>query len=120
MILKLSRTTATVLLVLAAVVSSATGGQTEKPSHHCRPVLTSPIKPDWPKNLQGATTKVTVKFRIEQDGTVSNAAVEKSSGRDDVDAAALSAVQKAKYKPLPADCGTIESKLTLTIDLVQK
>jgi TonB family protein len=120
MILKLLGTTVTLSLILATLMSTAARGQTHKLEDHCRPVLTRPINPDWPKNLQGTTSKVIVKYRIEGDGTVSNVAIDRSSGRNDVDAAALRAVEKAKYKPLPKVCGTVETKITLTIDLLQK
>lgn len=57
----------------------------------------------------------TVRYVIEEDGTVSNPAITRSSGVADMDKKILDAIARWKYKPRPAGCGAIETEMTVTI-----
>lgn len=57
----------------------------------------------------------TVKFLIQEDGTVSNVTITRSSGLADMDKKILDAIAGWKYKPRPAACGVIETEMTVTI-----
>jgi len=57
----------------------------------------------------------TVKYLIQEDGTVSNASITRSSGVADVDRKVLDAIAQWKYKPRPSGCGVIETEMTVTI-----
>ena len=59
---------------------------------------------NWFKPSQGGSVSPVVHFKIEKDGTVSDAAVERSSGLPFVDRAALRAVlSSSPLPPLPAE-----------------
>jgi len=59
---------------------------------------------NWFKPSQGGTVSPVVHFKIEKDGTVSDATVERSSGLPFVDRAALRAVlSSSPLPPLPAE-----------------
>jgi TonB family protein len=59
---------------------------------------------NWFKPSQGGTVSPVVHFKIEKDGTVSDASVERSSGLPFVDRAALRAVlSSSPLPPLPAE-----------------
>jgi TonB family protein len=59
---------------------------------------------NWFKPSQGGTVSPVVHFRIEKDGTISDASVERSSGLPFVDRAALRAVlSSSPLPPLPAE-----------------
>lgn len=60
----------------------------------------------------------TVKYLIQEDGTVSNVSITRSSGMADMDKKILDAVAKWKYKPRPSGCGFIETEMTATIHLL--
>ena len=60
----------------------------------------------------------TVKFLIQEDGTVSNATLTRSSGMADMDKKILDAIAKWKYKPRPSGCGAIETEMTAIIHLL--
>jgi TonB family protein len=57
-----------------------------------------------------------VKYQIEEDGTVTNAALARSSGVIDIDKKVVDAIAHWKYKPRPKGCGQIETSMTVTID----
>jgi TonB family protein len=57
----------------------------------------------------------TVKYLIQEAGTVSNATITRSSGVADMDKKILDAIAKWKYKPRPSGCGVIETEMTVTI-----
>src|SRR5580700_371706 len=61
----------------------------------------------------------TVKYLIQEDGTVSNAAITRSSGVADVDKKILDAIAQWKYKPRPSGCGAIEIEMAVTIHRVR-
>jgi len=56
-----------------------------------------------------------VKYLIQEDGTVSDAAITHSSGVADMDKKILDAIARWKYKPRPVGCGVIETEMTVTI-----
>lgn len=58
----------------------------------------------------------TVKYSIQENGTVSDATITRRSGVADMDKKILDAVARWKYKPRPTGCGVIESEMTVTID----
>ena len=57
-----------------------------------------------------------IKYQIQEDGTVSDAIITRSSGVVDIDKKVLAAVARWRYKPRPAGCGPIETEMSLTID----
>jgi TonB family protein len=58
-----------------------------------------------------------IKYQIQEDGTVSETVLTRSSGVADIDKKVLDAVARWRYKPRPAGCGVIETKMSVTIDL---
>jgi TonB family protein len=56
-----------------------------------------------------------VKYLIQEDGTVSNTTITRSSGVADIDMKYRDAIAKWKYKPRPSGCGVIETEMTATI-----
>jgi TonB family protein len=69
------------------------------------------------KTLPGESYKrlPTVKYLIQEDGTVSDASVTHSSGLADMDKKILNAIANWKYKPRPSGCGVIETEMTAII-----
>jgi len=59
----------------------------------------------------------TIKYVIQEDGTVSNATITRSSGLSDMDKKVFDAIARWKYKPRPAGCGAIESEMVAIIHL---
>jgi TonB family protein len=57
----------------------------------------------------------TVKYVIEEDGTVSHASITRASGVADFDKKVLDAIAQWKYKRRPAGCGIVETEMTVTI-----
>lgn len=57
-----------------------------------------------------------IKYQIQEDGSVSNAIVTRSSGVADIDKRVLQAVARWKYKPRPAGCGIIDTEMSVIID----
>ena len=57
-----------------------------------------------------------VKFLIQEDGSVSDASITRSSGVADLDKKVLESVSQWKYKPRPAGCGAVENQMTVIID----
>ena len=60
-----------------------------------------------------------IKYQIQEDGTVSNATITRSSGVADIDKKVLDAVTRWKYKPRPVGCGVIETEMSVTFDPVR-
>lgn len=56
-----------------------------------------------------------VKFLIQEDGSVSETSITRSSGVADIDKQVLEAISQWKYKPRPAGCGVIENQMTVII-----
>ena len=61
-----------------------------------------------------------INYQIQEDGTVSNASITRSSGVADIDKKILDAVARWKYKPRPVGCGVIETEMSLTFDPLMK
>ena len=82
-----------------------------------------PIHDSFPKGpfktLPGESYKrsPTVKFLIQEDGTVSDTTIVRGSGVAEIDKKILDAIAKWKYRPRPSGCGVIENEVTLTIHL---
>jgi len=57
-----------------------------------------------------------IKYQIQEDGTVSEATIIRSSGVADIDKRVLNAVTRWKYKPRLVGCGVIETEVSVTID----
>jgi TonB family protein len=57
----------------------------------------------------------TVKFLIQEDGSVSDVRVTRSSGVADIDKKVRESVSKWKYNARPSGCGVIESEGTVVI-----
>jgi TonB family protein len=51
----------------------------------------------------------TIKYEIQEDGTVTNAVITRKSGVADLDQKFPDAISRWKYKPRPAGCGVIEN-----------
>jgi TonB family protein len=60
-----------------------------------------------------------IKYQIQEDGTVSNASITRSSGVADIDKKVLDAVGRWKYKPRPVGCGVIKTEMSVTFDPVR-
>jgi TonB family protein len=60
-----------------------------------------------------------IKYQIQEDGTVSDATITRSSGVADIDKKVLDAVARWKYKPRPLGCGVIETEMSVTFDPVR-
>ena len=72
---------------------------------------------NWFKPAQAGDVSPVIHFRIEKDGTISDAAVERSSGLPFVDRAALRAVlSSSPLPPLPAEYGGSQLGVHLKFD----
>lgn len=56
------------------------------------------------------------KFLIQEDGSVSDVRITRSSGVADIDKKVLESVSQWKYKARPSGCGVIENEGTVLID----
>jgi len=56
-----------------------------------------------------------VKFLIQEDGSVSDVSITRSSGVADIDKKVLESVSQWKYKARPSGCGVIENQGTVLI-----
>jgi TonB family protein len=108
------------LLTLALVTTCwSQDSQKKNPPPECTKPI--PVRDSFPKGpfkiLPGESYKhsPTVKFLIQEDGTISNAAITRSSGVADIDKKILDAVARWKYKPRASGCGVIENEMTVTI-----
>jgi TonB family protein len=57
-----------------------------------------------------------LKFQINQDGTVANVKLIRHSGISDLDRQAVAYVAAWKYKPRPRGCRIVESEVSIIID----
>jgi len=57
-----------------------------------------------------------IKYQVQEDGTVSDATLARSSGVADIDKKVLDAVARWKFKPRPVGCGVIDTEMFATID----
>jgi TonB family protein len=65
--------------------------------------------------LPGYKNSPTLKFQVNEDGTVSGVKLTRGSGVKDIDKHVVAAVSHWKYKPRPG-CGIIDTEMSLTID----
>jgi TonB family protein len=70
--------------------------------------------PDGKIYLKGPLTK----FSIAPEGNVSDVTVIRSSGSKRLDKAVVASLAKWRYKPRPAQCGTIDSQILISPDLL--
>ena len=70
------------------------------------------------KFLPGESYKsaLRMKFQVNEDGTVSNARIVRSTGVRDIDEKMVCAVSGWRYKPM-AGCGVGDSEMTVIIDV---
>jgi TonB family protein len=73
----------------------------------------SPTMPPWVSS-QGLTLRVTVAFTLTQEGVISKATVEQSSGYADVDAAVVDAIRRWRFSPSKAP-GTVNGVIPYVI-----
>lgn len=80
------------------------------------------IKLNWEPQKLGYSTHTTVLYSIKKDGTLKNVSVLKSSGDKKTDAAAIKAVKKTKFKPLPTgfDKDSIDVQFTFDYNVYGK
>jgi len=57
-----------------------------------------------------------IKYQVQEDGTVSDATLARTSGVADVDKKVLDAVARWKFKARPVGCGVIDTEMSATID----
>lgn len=93
------------------------------PSHEanqaldCNPRPVGAIRPSWPKDLRGIKSSgVTLQYGVTTKGEVFNIKVVKSSGKKEVDQAAVLAVANTLYRPLPEACGQVEGTVSINLD----
>jgi len=105
-------------LILATVCWSQNSPKKSVPPECAKTVRVNGSFPNGPfKKLRGESYKraPTVKYLIQEDGTVSDAIIIRSSGLSDMDKKFVDAIAQWKYKPRPDGCGAIESQMTPTI-----
>lgn len=105
-------------LILATVCWSQNSPKKSVPLECAKTVRVNGSFPKGPfKKLRGESYKrePTVKYLIQEDGTVSDATIIHTSGLSDMDKKFLDSIAQWKYKPRPDGCGVIESQLTPTI-----
>jgi TonB family protein len=110
-----------VVLLTLGLVTTCCSQDSEKKSLSPECATTIRVHGSFPKGpfktLPGESFKrsPTYKYLIQEDGTVSNATITRSSGVADIDKKMLDAFAKWKYKPRPSGCGVIETEGTITI-----
>jgi TonB family protein len=113
---------AIVVLLTLTIVGICRGQQEQKrelPSSCVKTVLVVGALPNGPfKILPKETYKRSpvLKFQIQEDGTVSDVSITRSSGVVDIDKKLRASAARWKYKPRPAGCGVIENEMSVTID----
>lgn len=80
------------------------------------------IKLNWEPQKLGHSTQTTVFYSIKKDGTLKNVSIYKSSGDKKTDAAAIKAVKKTKFRPLPTgfDKDSIDVQFTFDYNVFGK
>jgi TonB family protein len=109
-------------LFLAFGLGTSCRGQTTQ-ENKLPPECTKSIKVhgSFPKGpftfLRGESFKRSplIKYQINEDGSVSNTKITRSSGVKDFDRKLLGAVSNWKYKSRPAGCGVIETETSVLI-----
>ena len=82
------------------------------------PIALNRIVPVYPRTARrkGHEGVVTVAISVAEDGVVAHAEVVSSSGYEELDAAALSAVRTARFAPATSDGVSVRGELRLTFD----
>ena len=82
------------------------------------PIALNRIVPVYPRSARrkGHEGVVTVAISVAEDGVVAHAEVVSSSGYEELDAAALSAVRSARFAPAMSDGVSVRGELRLTFD----
>jgi TonB family protein len=110
-----------IILLTVGLVTTCRGQDSQKKFLPPECTKTIRVRGSFPKGpfktLRGESYKrsPTVKYLIQEDGTVSNASITRSSGVADIDKQILDALAKWKYKPRPPGCGVIETEMAATI-----
>ena len=110
-----------IILFLALNVVAFAGQSASSPDALCHPHLNPPssapghlqAKPGV--NFKGYKRSPTVKFDVDEAGTISNIRIKRSSGSVAADQFVLTEIRRWKYKPMPG-CGTLETEALVTID----
>ena len=111
----------TAFFLLTCVTSFAT----EEPNVDFGPYMREmqrTIKLNWEPPKLDYSTHTTVFYSIKKDGTLKNVSIYKSSGDKKTDAAAIKAVKKTKFKPLPTgfDKDSIDVQFTFDYNVFGK
>jgi protein TonB len=69
------------------------------------PEVVREVQPDYPEELreQGVQGTVTVRYTVDENGKVTGVSVERSSGNDALDDAAVRAIRRYRYRPAQQD-----------------
>jgi TonB family protein len=121
--MKTKITVAFLTLGLASACCAQTAQKKSVPTECTKIIRVHDSLPKGPfKTLPGESYKRSpvIKYQIQEDGTVSNAIVTRSSGVADIDKKELDAIARWKYKARPVGCGVIETEMTVTIDWAAK
>ena len=110
------------LLITAALLSLLlpTGAETQQNTVQSGCSLNR-VQGSYPKVKTLTTESYTyrrspiVRFLIQEDGSVTEARIVRSSGVADVDQEVLESVSRWKYKPRSTGCGVIEIQMTVVI-----
>lgn len=80
------------------------------------------IKLNWEPPKLDHSTHTTVLYSIKKDGTLKNVSIFKSSGDKKTDSAAIKAVKKTKFRPLPTgfDKDSIDVQFTFDYNVYGK
>ncbi len=78
-----------------------------------RPEITKYASPEYPKEAKGVEGKTIVKLVIDENGAVSDAAVEVSSGNDLLDKAAVKAASDFEFSPGEVDGKAVKVTMML-------
>jgi protein TonB len=80
-------------------------------------VLIDAVEPSYPRlaRRMGWEGSVVCRLAIDSDGAVSTVAVDRSSGRDVLDEAAVSALRRWRFRPATADGDRVPSELRHTV-----
>ena len=109
-----------VLLVLGVTTSWGQSSQKKNLRPECTKLIR--LRGSYPKGpfktlpAESYKRSPTIKYEIQEDGTVTNAVITRKSGVADIDQKFVDAITRWKYKPRPDGCGVIETEMTVTID----
>jgi TonB family protein len=113
-----SNTAILLLLVSLAIICPSDSAQEKKVLSECaathREHGSIPGKPFKFGPGESYKRSPVVKFRISEDGGVSQAKIVRSSGVSDIDEKVLEAITKWKYKARPG-CGVLDSEMSVLV-----